>query len=312
MKWKVLITAPYFIPVIERYREIFDQHQIETIVPEVKEKLSEEELLKYVKDIDGIICGDDEITERVLKAAPQLKVISKWGTGIDSIDIKAANLRGIPVRNTPNAFTDPVADTVLAYVLYFARRINDLDKNIRQGLWQKQPLPSLKELVLGVVGVGNIGRAVVKRARAFGMQVLGNDIKKISPDFIEETGLKMVSLEELLSESDFVSLNCDLNPTSYHLINKKTLAKLKPTAYLINTARGSVIDEKALIEALATKKIAGAALDVFEKEPLPLDSPLRKFPNVLLSPHNANASPSAWEKVHQNTLNNLIKELSKH
>jgi D-3-phosphoglycerate dehydrogenase len=312
MKYKVLITAPYLQPILKNYQNIFDLHQIEVVAPAVKEKMSEKELLKYVKDIDGIICGDDKITEKVLAAAPRLKIISKWGTGIDSIDLKAAAKRGIPVRNTPNAFTDAVADTVLGFILCFARQIPWLNKEIHSGNWKKQAGLSLKECTLGVIGVGNIGQAVIKRANAFGMRVLGNDIKKIPADFIKETGLKVVSLEKLLKESDFISLNCDLNPTSEHLLNEKTFGIIKPTAYIINTARGPVIDEKALIEALSLKQIAGAGLDVFEKEPLLQNSPLRRFPNVLLSPHNANASPLAWQRVHENTIGNLIKELSKY
>ncbi|MDI6591677.1 MAG: phosphoglycerate dehydrogenase [Patescibacteria group bacterium] len=306
MKWKVLVTAPYLQPVIEQYREIFDKHQIETIIPPVQERLTEKELLKYIKDIDGIICGDDKITKAVLAQASRLKVISKWGTGTDSIDKEAAAKLGIPVKNTPNAFTDPVADTVLNFILCFSRKTFDLNEKMHQGVWEKQVGWALNECTLGVVGVGNIGKAVIRRAKAFGMRILGNDIKKIQVE-----GVEMIFLEKLLRESDFVSLNCDLNPTSYHLINKEKLALMKPTAFLINTARGSVVDEPALIEALKNKKIAGAGLDVFEEEPLPPESPLRKMPNVILSPHNANASLVAWKKVHENTINNLIKELTK-
>jgi len=314
MKLKVLITAPYFQPVVEKYRSFFDSHNIETITPQVKERMSEQELLKFkgIEEIDGIICGDDEITKAIFEKAKSLKVISKWGTGISSIDLKEAARRGVPVKNTPDAFTDAVADTVLGFILCFARRIPWVDEKIRQGLWQKEPGLSLKECTLGVIGVGNIGQAVIKRAKAFKIHLLGNDIKEVPSDFVRETGLEVVSLEHLLRESDFISLNCDLNPTSHHLLCEKTFSLMKPTAFLINTARGSVVDEEALISALSLKKIAGAALDVFENEPLPANSPLRDFSNVLLSSHNANASPSAWEKVHKNTLDNLIEELSKH
>lgn len=305
MAHKVLITAPYFQLVIDEYREIFSKNGIEMIVPKVNERMSEEELLSLVGDVDGILCGDDKITEKVLGAASKLKVIVKWGTGVDSIDKEAAAKRGIPVRNTPNAFTEPVADTVLGIILCFARGTIELDKKIRQGIWEKKLNKALNEYTLGVIGVGNVGKAVVKRAQAFGMKILGNDIKDISEDY-------MVSLEELLKKSDFISLNCDLNPISYHLINKKTLALMKPKSYLINTARGPLIDEKDLISALEAKQIAGAGLDVFEEEPLPPDSPLRKMPNVILSPHNSNASLAAWKRVHENSVNSLLKDLLKH
>lgn len=301
-RYKVLITAPYLQLVINNYRHIFDENQIDIAVPKVNERMSEEELLEHIGDVDAILCGDDRITERVLSFAPRLKVISKWGTGTDAIDKEAAARRGIPVKNTVNAFTEPVADTVLGLILCFSRGILDLNIKMHQGVWVKELKSALNEKVLGVIGVGNIGKAVIKRAQAFGMKVLANDIKEIP-------GFELVALEQLLKESDFISLNCDLNPTSRYLINKERLALMKPTAYLINTSRGPVVDENALIEALENKKIAGAGLDVFEDEPLPGDSPLKRMANVILSPHNANAGKAAWERVHENTIKNTIEEL---
>jgi len=297
------------MPIIDWYRAQLESADCEIIVASVRERLSEEELLPLVGDIDGIICGDDQITERVLKAAPRLKVISKWGTGIDSIDLEAAARYGIPVYNTPNAFSEPVADTVMGYILLFARKFNLMDKDIHSGRWIKHQLVSLHETTLGVIGVGNCGKAIVSRAVAFGMRVLGNDIVDMPAEFLSNTGIRMVTLETLLQEADFISLNPTLNPTSYHLINKKTLALVKSTAYLINTSRGPVIDEEALVRALEGGKIAGAALDVFEVEPLPQDSPLRRFDNCFLAPHSANSSPLAAERVHQNTIRNLLEGL---
>jgi D-3-phosphoglycerate dehydrogenase len=198
---------------------------------------------------------------------------------------------------------------VIGYILAFARRLPWMDDAMKAGMWEKLLGRSLCECTLGVVGVGNIGKAVVRRARAFGMKVLGNDIVEIDHVFLAETGVKMTTLDDLLKRADFVSLNCDLNPTSYHLINKKRLRNMKPTAVLIHTARGPVADEAALVIALKEGTIAGAALDVFEVEPLPLDSPLRKMDNVMLAPHNANSSPAAWERVHWNTIRNLLEGL---
>ncbi len=310
MGYTVLISAPYFLAVLERFRPLFTAYQIDLITPVVRERLEEEDLLAYAGQFDGALCGDDRYTARVLEAClPRLKVISKWGTGIDSIDRQAAARLGIQVCNTPNAFTLPVADTVLGYILAFARQLPWMDRALKSGGWEKLPARSLSECTLGVIGVGNIGKAVLRRARAFGMKLLGNDIVPIAPDFIAEYGVEMTTLRNLLERADFVSLNCDLNPTSYHLINAETLGWMKPTAVLINTARGPVVDEPALIEALRSGRIAGAALDVFEVEPLPLDSPLRRMENVLLAAHNANASPAAWERVHWNTLRNLFEGL---
>ncbi len=309
MTWKVLVSAPYMLPVIDRFREQLKAENVDLVPAKVKERLSEKELLEVVTDIDGIICGDDRITECVLDAAPRLKVISKWGTGIDSIDSKAAALRGIPVYRTRNAFSEPVADTVFGYMLGFARKLTLMDHDIRAGKWEKPKLVALNDCVLGVVGVGDCGKAVVRRAVAFGMRVLGNDIAEMPIEFLRQTGIEMVSLEGILSQADFVSLNPDLNSTSHHLISHKQLERMKTSAYLINVSRGPVVDEIALVEALQQKKIAGAALDVFENEPLPKNSPLRVLDNCLIAPHNANSSPKAWERVHANTIKNLLEGL---
>ncbi|MFX0194962.1 MAG: phosphoglycerate dehydrogenase [Candidatus Hodarchaeota archaeon] len=311
MSWKVLVSAPYMQPVLNRFRTIFEANDIELVVPPVRERLSEEELLPWIGDVDGVICGDDRFTERVLAAAPRLKVISKWGTGIDSIDLLACKRLGISVRNTPNAFNDPVADTVMGFILCFARQLLWTDRDMRDGVWNKRPCVSLCECTLGVIGVGNVGKAIVRRAVAFGMQVLGNDLVEMAPEFLAETGIEMISKEYLLSQADFVSLNCDLNPSSFHMMSDREFTLMRPTAYVINTARGPIIEEPALIKALEEGQIAGAALDVFEVEPLPDNSPLHQMDNVLLAPHNANSSLEAWERVHQNAIRNLLEALQK-
>jgi D-3-phosphoglycerate dehydrogenase / 2-oxoglutarate reductase len=306
----VLLTAPYMLPVLERFKPVFAQYGIDLIVPDVRERMEEADLLKYAGEFDGALCGDDRYTARVLEAcAPRLKVISKWGTGVDSIDAEACSRLKIRLCRTPDAFTAAVADSVMGYILAFARRQPWMDTEMKAGKWEKIPGLSLGECTLGVIGVGAIGRALTRRARAFGMQVLGNDIIEIDPAFIKETAIQMTDLHSLLSQSDFISVNCDLNPTSRHLMNPDTFAVMKPSAVLINTARGPLVDEKALVAALQKGAIAGAALDVFENEPLPLDSPLLKMDNVLLAPHNSNSSPAAWERVHWNTIKNLVEGL---
>jgi D-3-phosphoglycerate dehydrogenase len=307
----VLMSAPYMMPSLARFKPVFDHYGVELLLLPVEERLEEEQLLAVAGRFDGAVCGDDRFTRRALEAcAPRLKVISKWGTGIDSIDREAAAHLGVQVRNTPNAFTLPVADTVLGYMLTFARRFPWMDQAMKAGYWGKIPGHSLSECTLGVVGVGNIGKAVLRRARVFGTKLLGNDIIPIPPDFIVENGVEMVSLDELLARSDYVSLNCDLNPTSHHLMNAVTLRMMKPTAVLINAARGPIVDEPALVHALQEGWIVGAALDVFESEPLPAISPFLKMEQVLLAPHNANSSPAAWERVHRNTIRNLLDGLN--
>jgi len=295
------------IPIIDRFRPLLESYGIELVIAPVQERLNEDELLALAGTFDGALCGDDRYTERVLQAcAPRLKVISKWGTGIDSIDQKACDRLGIRIGRTLNAFTLPVADTIFGYMLAFARLQPWTDRLMKGGVWDKLPGRALSECTLGVIGVGTIGKAVIRRARAFGMHILGTDIVEIAPDFIRENEFELTTLDDLLGRSDFVSLNCDLNPTSYHLMNERTFALMQPTAILINTARGPVVDEPALISALQSGQIAGAGLDVYEVEPLPLVSPLLKMDNVLLAPHNANSSPAAWERVHRNTVHNLL------
>jgi D-3-phosphoglycerate dehydrogenase / 2-oxoglutarate reductase len=306
----VLISAPYMLPSLQRFRPVFSKYDIELIEPPVAERIEADVILRYAGQFDGAICGDDRFTAEVLAAcAPRLKVISKWGTGIDSIDQDAAKKLGIQVRNTLGAFTEPVADSVMAYILAFARQTPWLDKELKAGNWAKLPGRSLAECTLGVVGVGRIGQAVLRRAQPFGIRLLGNDIVQPPKDFVSEVNVEMVALDRLLAQSDFVSLNCDLNPTSKHLVDAGALAKMKSTAVLINTARGPLINEVALIDALRTGKLAGAGLDVFEYEPLPADSPLLKMDNVLLAPHNSNSSPEAWERVHWSTIRNLLDGL---
>jgi D-3-phosphoglycerate dehydrogenase / 2-oxoglutarate reductase len=302
----ILFSSPYMLLSIDRFRPILERHGLDLITPMVHERLSESDLLKYAGQFDGAICGDDYFTTRVLDAcAPRLKVISKWGTGVDSIDSLACERLGVKLYRTPNAFTLPVTDTVMGYILAFARRQPWMDRSMKAGEWKKNLGWALHECTLGVVGVGTIGKTILRRAHAFGMTLLGNDIVDIDHVFIAETGVKMTSLDDLLAHSDFVSINCTLNPTSLHLINARTLGLMRPQAFLINTARGSIVDEPALVTALQAGAIAGAALDVFESEPLPASSPLRQMDNVLLAPHNANSSPAAWERVHWNTIKNL-------
>jgi D-3-phosphoglycerate dehydrogenase len=310
MKYQVLFTAPYMIPFADRFKPVFDKYDLELIIPDVQERMEEADLMKYAGQFDGAICGDDRYTLRVIEASvPRLKVISKWGTGIDSIDAEACSRYSIKIGRTLNAFTTPVADSVLGYMLAFTRRQPWMNAEMKSGKWEKIPGKALSENTLGVVGIGNIGKAVTRRAKAFGMKVYGTDIIGVDHVFLNETGIEMTDLETLLKNSDFVSINCDLNSTSHHLMNSDTFALMRPNAVLINTARGPIVEEKSLIEALQAKRLGGVALDVFEHEPLPLESPLLKMDNVMLAPHNSNSSPAAWERVHWNTIRNLLDGL---
>ena len=255
---------------------------------------------------EGAVCGDDRYNADVIKAClPALKVISKWGTGIDSIDKQAAESMGVRVMNTPNAFTVPVSESVISSMLNFARQQPWMDRAMKNGVWDKIPGHTLSESTIGVVGVGNCGKAVLRRARAFGMKLLGNDIVEIAPDFLVENGVEMTTLEDLLQRADYISLNTSLTPSAYHLINAETLRLVKPNAVLINTSRGPVVHEVALIEALQQGRLRGAALDVFEQEPC--RSKARSCRWITFCSHpTTKSSPFYWERVHWNTLRNLL------
>lgn len=309
MKWKVMVSAPYMIPEIDRFRSWFQEHDMEIYIPEVKERMEEEELLKIIDQYDGVVCGDDRFTEAVYKKAKKLKVVSKWGTGIDSLHKEIAEKYGVTVCNTPDAFSHPVSDTVIAFMLAFCRTVIASDEEMKQGGWSKIKGQTLSENTLGIIGCGNVGTRLARKAEAFGMRILVYDIREIPKYVKEQYGIEQVDLDTLLQESDFVSTNCDLNESSYHILSTEQFAKMKKTTVVINTARGPVIDEKALVKALEDGVIAGCGLDVFEVEPLPLDSPLRKMKQAILSSHNSNSSPKYWEYVHESTLNNLLRVL---
>ncbi|HPL98339.1 MAG TPA: phosphoglycerate dehydrogenase [Bacillota bacterium] len=309
MRYKVLITAPYMQQELEKFLDFFKQNDIEIHVPEIIERMNEKGLLEIIEGFDGVISGDDQFTERVFDKAKNLRVISKWGTGINSIDLEAAKKYGVKIYNTLNAFSHPVSDTAMGMILCFSRNIIASDKALKDGKWKKIRGKSLSEQTLGIIGMGNVGTQLAKRANAFNMNILANDIKEIPSVILEKYNVTMVTKEEIYNSCDFISLNCDLNSTNYHMLNKDTFSLMINKPVIINTARGGLIKETDLIEALREGKVAGAGLDVYEEEPLPADSPLRNMDNCILSSHNSNSSPKYWEYVHANTLKNLLKGL---
>jgi len=309
MAKKVLITAPYMQIEFAKLKNIFVEKNIEVVLPQITEHISEEELLDIIGEFDGVIAGDDPFTRKVFQKAKRLKVISKWGTGINSIDLEAAADFGIKICNTPNAFSHPVSDTTLAYILSFARGVIKTDRMMKQGIWEKIKGHTLSEKTLGIIGVGNIGSQVAKRANAFGMKILANDIKEIKPIITEQYNISLVSKDELYESADYITIHCDLNDSSYHLLDKGAFAKMKQKPYIINTARGGHVSQVALVKALESGQISGAALDVFEDEPIAADNPLLLRDDVILAPHNSNNSPRYWDKVHENTIKNLLENL---
>lgn len=312
MHWKVLISSYHMQSQLDQYRNLLKKSNIDVDTIIRPQFVPEADLLDIVEPYDAIVCSDDEITDRVLARAKNLKVISKWGVGMNSIDLESAKRHGVAVYNSPGAFSESCAIMVFSYILHFVRHVTNLDKSVRDGEWKHMPGVALSGKSIGIIGVGNIGKAVAKRAAAFEMKVLGHDIKEIDPAFVSAYGLTMVSKEELLRRSDFVVLTPDLNPSSFHLMSAAEFSLMKPTAFLFNTSRGPVINEQTLIKALQNKTIAGAGLDVFEVEPLPANNPLRRMSNVLLTPHNAHYTIEAKNYVHDNTIKNLIEGLKNY
>jgi len=308
-RYKAIISAPYLVKDIELFRDELAVNGVDIDVRAVNERLEESELLDIIAQYDGVVCGDDRFTPQVYDRADNLKVVVKWGTGIDSLNREYALSKNIPILNTPDAFTEPVSDSVMAFILSFARQIATSDRLMKDGHWQKCAGFCLNELTLGIIGVGRIGSAVAKKANVFGMKILGCDIKDIDPEVVKVSNIEMVTKDELLQRSDYLTLNCDLNPTSFHLIGEDDFNIMKKSAVIINTARGPIIDEQSLIHALQSRKISGAGLDVFEQEPLSPDSPLRKMDNCLLSSHNVNTSPKYWSRVHRNSIDLLYQGL---
>ena len=241
-------------------------------------------------DVAVNIRGRTRFTAEVLTACPQLKLISIWGTGTDNVDLAAAAACGIAVTNTPGANAIAVAEHTIALMLAVAKQLAQADRAMRQGGWPRNLVPQLRGKRLGLIGTGLIGREVAAMAKGLGMEVVAWTFHP-NASLAASLGLRYVELDELLRTSDILSPHLRATPETHHFLNRERLAVLKPGAILVNTARGSLVDEAALIECLRDKKIAGAGLDVFETEPLPAGHPLTTLPNVLLTPHAAGMTP---------------------
>lgn len=307
---QVLVSNIMMLNERERFDTILRESGYTPVWPEVSQFMDETQCLEYAGQIDGWLAGDDRITRAVMDAAlPRLKVISKWGTGIDSIDLDAARDLGLPVLNSPGAFADAVGECAIGYMLMLMRDLNRIDREIRAGGWPKPRGVSPKGRTLGVIGFGAIGRRIGELGAGLGMEVVFSDPFVTDPIDLGPAAATPIPALDLAARSDVVALACSLTPDNHHLVNAGFLKAMKNDAYLINVARGPLVNENDLITALNVGQLAGAALDVFETEPLPAESPLRGFDNVILGSHNCNNEVSAVEYVHQNTLDNLASVL---
>ncbi len=263
---------------------------------------TEDEIIEAAKDADAIITAFAQITRRVMESLPKCKIIVRYGIGYDTIDVDAATDSGILVVNIPDFCFEEVSNHAIALLLVCAKKLVLLNNLTKQGRWAEckqaqAPMVSIHGQTLGVIGCGHIGRITARKAQCFGLRILGYD-PYVDKSLVKEYGITLVSLPELLKESDFVSVHTPLSEETQHLMGEKEFKQMKPTAYFINTSRGSVVDESALIKALQEKWIAGAGLDVFEKEPVDSGNPLLKMDNVVVTPHDAAYSDVSFKRLH--------------
>jgi glyoxylate reductase len=305
-KPKIYVTRE----IAERGLKIIRQHFDTEVWPEYAPP-PKKVIIEKARNVEALVTLlSDKIDAEVFDAAPRLRIVSQLAVGFDNIDIPEATKRGIYVTNTPEVLTDTTADFAWALLMAVARRVAEADKYVRTGQWKVGWHPSMMTgrdvhgATIGVVGAGRIGYAVAKRATGFDMKILFYDV--VPRPEMEKIGAKKADLDTLLKESDFVSIHVPLMKETHHLINEQKLRLMKKTAYLINNSRGPVVDEKALYKALKEDWIAGAALDVFEQEPILANSPLLKLDNVVVAPHISSASLETRAKMAEMVAENLV------
>jgi phosphoglycerate dehydrogenase-like enzyme len=305
----ILVTCRQMQVELPRHRERIEKLGYDVLAPQLggRQQFSAAELLEYSTRLVGIIAGDDQLNGEFFDRATQLKTVIRWGIGMDSVDHEAARRHGVTVRNTPGVFGHEVADSAFGYILNLTRGYIVVDAAVRRGEWPKWEGVTLAGARLGIVGFGAIGHQIAKRGMSFDMDVVACDPFVDTPP----AGVTMADLDKLLATSRFIVLACPLTQQTVHLIDADRLTLVRPDAYLINVARGPVVLEKDLIDALKDGRLAGAALDVFEVEPLPLDSELRTLPNVVLGAHNASNTREGVVRASDTAVDFLIEELTR-
>ena len=303
----VSIVSVYRNPVWEKSEAVsfLKKHSCKVSLNYCKQAPNEDELIETLNQADGLITSSFPYSKRVLSNLGRLKIISRTGVGFDAIDVDAATENGICVTTTPGANSDSVADHAIGLILSLARHISRGDKDIRSGNWSPQVGIEVSKKTLGIVGFGSIGKCVAKRGAGFGMKLLAYDLFQ-DATFAAEHKITYLPLNELLAQADFVSIHLPLLPETVGLLGEQELRLMKPTAYLINTARGGIVDEDSLIKVLKEGLIAGAGLDVFAVEPLG-QSPLLSMDQVVLSPHIAGVTKESWARMALQAAKNIIQ-----
>lgn len=307
MNFKVLIATRTFGSTSEQPWEILNEAGCELVLAEMSQELNEERLIEHLRGVDGAIIGNIQMSAYVLENAPSLKVISMHGVGVDHIDLEAASRQGIIIANCPGTNDQAVADLTLGLMIAVARNIPNVGHELHDGIWGHHTGSELWKKTLGLIGFGRIGRGVAKRALGFEMNILVFD-PLLKPEQMDLPGVTLTSFEEVLKEADYLSLHAPLNENTQNMIGETQLVVMKPSAYLINTARGGLVDELALANALSKGQIAGAALDVFVNEP-PTDSRLLQLDNVVITPHIGAHTKEAIERMSVMAAQNVVQTL---
>lgn len=307
---KVLITCKQMQNVFEHFRSKFEERDLEVHLPELPgQQFDERQMIELIGDVDGVIAGDDAITAAVMDAGKRLKVIAKWGVGVDAIDLEAAAERGIPVKNTPGVFGEDVADAALGYLLSLTRHITRIHQAVANGGWLKIEGTRLAGKTAGVLGFGSIGKATARRLVAFGCDTLVYDPFPAAIADAGALGVTAVGLDELFSRSEALILCAPLTPETHHIIDAAALAKLPDGALFVNVSRGPLVDEPVLVDALRSGKLVAAALDVFEDEPLAPDNPLREFDQCVFGSHNGSNTREGVLQCSAQAVDNVLKGL---
>ncbi|MBI2842922.1 MAG: C-terminal binding protein [Armatimonadetes bacterium] len=293
-----VVVTDYNLPSVDKERKILKDagFELREAKPDCK---TEDDVIRNCGDADVLLVQWAPITRRVLDALPRVKCLVRYGIGVNNLDLEACKELGVTACNVPDFCIEEVSNHALAMILSLARRIPHDHNSILRGGWdinQFRPIPALSDMTLGLVGLGNIARLLARKAQALLFKVIAYD-PLVPASVFTELGVEQVGLEELLSSSDVVSLHCPLLPETNHLINRETIGKMKPGALVVNTSRGPIINEADLFNALESGKLAGAGLDVFKVEPLPMDSPLRRLSNIILTSHCAAVSEKAVETL---------------
>lgn len=305
---KVLVTIPFQPDIIKGFHDYLDKLQeknFEVIVDHRYRTLTEDELIEQLPGVYAHVVSLETVTEKVIQAADSLKVISRMGAGYDRVDVKAATRHGVAVTVTPGANAEPVAEYTVALMMSLARRITEIDRMSRRGIWKNYFGTSLSQKTLGIIGLGNIGKQVARYVSGFDMKILAYDKFK-DEEYAEKYNIYYCSVDELVKKSDFITISVPLDATTRNLLGEREFNLLKPSAMLINCARGGIVDEVALFEALKDKRIAGAALDVFKEEPVNMDNPLLTLDNVIISTHTAGKTYEGRGKVIEMAFQNVV------